>query len=549
MRGAKPTTLFLLVLGFLLVLLFSNLTQPAAAADKRDYAPSELLVKFKAKVPTYVMSEIHRGVGARVLKSFRADPRLHQVRIPKGWDLENALAYYRSRADVQYAQPNWVYHVATTVASDPNFSLQWAWQNTGQTGGSLGADVRATAAWDKARGRFTVVVASIDTGVDYLHPDLRMNIWTNPGEAGANCSDGIDNDANGYPDDCRGWNVVAYSNDPRDDNGHGSHTAGTIGALANNLIGVAGANWDVQIMPVKVFDNTGSGFTSWAIEGIDYAVANGAKILNNSWVAGGDDPALLDAIRRAEAAGALFIASAGNAGADNDATPTTYPCAYGSPLFALTPPTNIICVAATDDDDLLWPLSNYGASTVQLGAPGVGILSTEAFGTYGGRTGTSQATAHVSGAAALLKGCKPGLSSSTIKQILLDTARPVADLTGKTSTGGVVDYESAINDVRAAGAGDCDPAPVNALPTANPGGPYNSNIKKVIQFNGKASSDSDGQIFIYFWEFGDGTVALGPRPKHQYAVAATYIVRLTVRDNLGGISTKTTTASIRPQTK
>ncbi len=547
MRGTKSTSLSSLILGFSLILLGASVT-PAAAAGKGPYAPGELLVKFKPGVSAYVRAEIHRGVGARVLKTFRADPALHHVSIPKGWDLEKALAYYQTRADVQYAQPNWVYHIADTTASDPSFSQQWAWKNTGQTGGVSGADVRATAAWDKARGRFTVVVASIDTGVDYLHPDLRMNIWTNPGEAGTNCSDGIDNDANGYPDDCRGWNVVAYSNDPRDDNGHGTHTAGTIGAQANNLLGVAGANWNVQIMPVKVFDNTGSGFTSWAIEGIDYAIRNGATILNNSWVAGGNDPALLDAIRRADAAHVLFIAAAGNAGTSNNSLPT-YPCNYGTSLYVLNPPTNVICTAATDDMDGRWTSSNYGANTVHLGAPGADILSTEAFGSYGFLTGTSQATAHVSGAAALLKGCKPGLSASTIKQILLATARPVLSLSGITITGGVVNYQAAINDPRAAGSGSCDAAPTNALPVANSGGPYNANTKKTIQFDGTGSSDSDGQVLLYFWDFGDGNIAVGVKPTHQYAAGGTYTVRLTVRDNLGGISNNSTTATIRPQPK
>jgi len=545
MRGTTSTRLFSIALGLTLVLLFPSLRQAAKAAGKRDYAPSELLVKFKAGVPTYVMSDIHRGAGARVLKSFRADARLQQVRIPKGWAVESALAYYQSRADVQYAQPNWVYHIANTVPNDPAFYAQWAWQNTGQTGGNVGADTHATAAWDKARGRFTVVVASIDTGVDFLHPDLRMNIWTNPGEAGANCYDGIDNDANGYPDDCRGWNIVANNNDPRDDNGHGSHTSGTIGARTNNLLAVAGANWDVQIMPVKVFDSTGSGFTSWAIEGIDYAVSSGAKILNNSWVAGGPDPALLEAIRRADTAHALFITSAGNAGTNNNHD-ATYPCNYDSILFTVNPPTNIICTAATDDADGLWTSSNYGANTVHLGAPGVDILSTEAFGANGYRTGTSHATAHVSGAAALLKGCKPGLSSATIKQILLDTARPVLSLSGITVTGGVVNYQAAINDPRAAGAGSCDAAPANALPVADSGGPYNVNSKKTIQFDGTGSSDSDGQVLIYFWDFGDGAVGVGAKPAHQYALGGIYTVKLTVRDNLGGTSSNTTTATIRP---
>ena len=537
MRGAKPTTLISTILGLSLVLLFPNLTQ-AAAAGKGRYVPGQLLVKFKAGVPAYVMAEIHRGIGARVLESLRADSRLHQVSIPKGWDMEKALAYYQTRADVQYAQPNLIYHITQTRTNDSLLGYQWAWQNDA----TPGADVRATGAWEKAHGRFTVVVASIDTGVDYLHPDLALNIWTNPGEAGRNCTDGIDNDGNGYGDDCRGWNFVANNNDPRDDNGHGTHTSGTIGAIGNNGLGVTGANWDVQIMPVKCFDSGGNGTTVWAIKGIDYALQKGAKILNNSWGTTGYDPALLDAVKRAEAAGALFVASAGNGGTDDDTTPF-FPCSFSSASFTgtTTPPANILCVAATGANDSRAWFTSYGPTTVHLGAPGVGILSTVANQSYGFQDGTSMAAPHVTGAAALLKGCKASLTSSAIKQILLDTARPVLDLSGLTVKGGVVNYEDAVNDVA-----DCDPEPTNVLPVANPGGPYASNFRKPMQFDGTGSFDPDGQVLIYFWNFGDGTTGVGPSPAHQYAAGGSYTVTLTVRDNLGGIGSQATTATMRP---
>jgi len=550
MRGTTSTRLFSIALGLTLVLLFPSLRQAAKAAGKRDYAPSELLVKFKAGVPTYVMSEIHRGVGARVLKTFRADPRLHHVSIPKSWDLEKALAYYQTRADVQYAQPNLIYHitgthVTSTTPNDPYFGYQWAWLNTGQTNGTPGADTHAAAAWGMGHGRFTVVVATIDTGMDYLHPDLALNTWTNPQEAGANCTDGIDNDGNGFIDDCRGWNFVANNNDPRDDNGHGTHVAGTIGAQGNNALGVTGANWDVQILPIKCFDSQGAGTTAQAISGIDYALQNGARILNNSWGANGNDPALLDAIKRAETAGALFTAAAGNSGTDDDVTPF-YPCSYSSALFTgtVTPPTNILCVAETDANDDLALTSNYGETTVHMGAPGVAILSTFLNQSYTFFDGTSMSTPHVTGAAALLKGCKASLTLPAIRQILLDTARPVTDLKGKTSTDGVVDYEGAIN--KAVGKGSCDPDPANALPSANPGGPYAASYRRPVQFDGIASSDPDGQILLYFWDFGDGTTAVGPKPVHQYVAGGIYTVTLTVRDNLGGMSSQTTTATMRP---
>ncbi|MFB3923019.1 MAG: S8 family serine peptidase [Terriglobia bacterium] len=547
MRRLVSTRLFSITLGLTLVVLLPGLGEVASAAGRRRYVPDELLVKFKAGTPRQVMADIHRGVGAAVLKGFRSDPGLYQVKIPKGWGLEKALAYYSTRADVQYAQPNWIYHIAGTTTNDPDFGSQWAWENTGQSNGTPGADTHATAAWDKGHGRFSVVVAVIDTGVDYLHPDLALNIWTNPGEAGALCNDGIDNDGNGFIDDCRGWNFFANNNQTRDDNGHGTHVAGTIGAQGNNALGVTGANWDVQIMPIKFMDAAGTGDTAKAISGIDYALDNGARILNNSWAAGGDDPALLSAIKRAEDDYALFVTVAGNSGGDNDSTPF-YPCSYSSASFTGTiiPPANILCVAGTDDEDARGGNSNYGLTTVHLGAPGVAIYSTYLNQIYTFFDGTSTAAPHVSGAAALLKGCKASLDLLTVRQILLDTARGIPALSGLTVTGGVVDYAAAINDSRAAGTGACDPAPSNTPPVANLGGPYGSNFRKPVLFDGTGSYDPDGQILIYLWDFGDGTTAVGPSVVHQYTAGGNYTVTLTVRDNLGGIGTQTTTAAMRP---
>ncbi len=441
-----------------------------------EFVPHELLVKFKPGVPEFVRGEIHRGVGAQVVHRFRGDPQLHHVRLPESENLDAALAYYQTRADVEYAQKNLIYHVTEIIPNDEYFSLyQWAWRNTGVNGlpgvnGIPGADVRATFAWDKARGRSTVIVATIDSGVDYYHPDLTLNIWANPGEAaGFNCSNGIDDDGDGYVDDCRGWNFYADDNDPMDDNGHGTHTSGIIGALTNNGTGVAGANWTVQIMALKYMDASGTGMTSGAIEALDYAVAHGAAISNNSWEATDFDPALLDAIKRADAAGHLFITSAGNGSSDNDSNPS-YPCDFSKPdpVWNPKPPQNIICVAATDSYDNLAGFSNYGLTTVQLGAPGVNILSTYLSGAYLWSSGTSMASPMVAGAAALVKGCKTNLKPAIIKKILLSTARQVPALAGKTTSGGIVNYQAAVNDSR---VGDCGPPPGKTQSPSSPGGP------------------------------------------------------------------------------
>ncbi len=448
------TAWFLLL--FCATLCGLGLVSAAQRPENAEYVPHELLVKFKPGVQEFAREDIHRGVGARVVRRFRADERLHHVRLPESEDLDAALAYYQARADVEYVQKNLIYHITERVPDDPMFSQQWAWKNPV----TPGADVRATFAWDKARGQSTVIVASIDTGVDYTHPDLAANMWTNPGEAGLNCFNGLDDDGDGYVDDCRGWNFWSDTNDPMDDNGHGTLTSGIIGALTDNHLGVAGANWAVQIMPLKFTDDHGNGTTALAVEALDYAVAHGATISNNSWGGTGFDPALLDAIKRADAAGHLFVTAAGNTtpyGTDNDVIPF-FPCDYSKadPVSNPKPPQNIVCVAATDSFDNLAEFSNYGATTVQLGAPGVNIVSTLPNGGYGGDSGTSMSSPIVTGAAALLKGCKANLHSFQIKKILLATARQVPDLAGKTSTGGIVNYQDAVNDNR---VGDCAPPP------------------------------------------------------------------------------------------
>jgi serine protease len=543
MRTCIPLKPFLVILLGGISLGFLAQGAAARSLGNGEYVPHELLVKFKPGTPPYVRQEIHRGVGATAIQHFARDERLVRVRVPEGVDLDSAIAYYSTLADVQYVQKNLLYHIVETVPHDPGFVQQWGWKNM-LAGTNPLADVGATLAWDKAHGRFSIVVADIDTGVDYTHPDLALNIWTNPGEAGVKCANGIDDDRDGFVDDCRGWNFYVYSNDPMDDNGHGTHTSGTIGALTGNGLGVAGANWDVQIMPLKFTDATGTGTTAGAIAALDYAVAHGATISNNSWGTTGFDPGLLDAIKRAEAAGHLFITSAGNDGRDNDTHPF-YPCDFTKydPINNLEPPTNIICVAATDAYNNRAGFSNYGFTTVHLGAPGVGILSTYLHQGYASLDGTSQATPHVTGGAALLKGCKASLSYGTIKDILLRTVRQNSALIGITATGGVVNYQAALNDPR---FDTCDPAPTSTLPVAEAGGPYNVNIKKPVRFNGTASYDTGGQILLYFWDFGDGTYGVGPNPVHQYAIRGTRIVTLTVRDNSGSVSSQSTTVNIRP---
>jgi subtilisin family serine protease len=253
---------------------------------------------------------------------------------------------------------------------------------------------------------------------------LANNIWTNPGEI---AGDGIDNDGNGYVDDIHGYDFVNNDADPMDDNSHGTHVAGTIAAEGNNGTGVAGVNWSAQIMPLKFLDAGGWGDTFGAIQAVEYATMMGAKLTSNSWGGGGYSQALYDAIAAAGDAGQLFVAAAGNSSSDNDTYPE-YPASYDL--------DNIIAVAATDNNDQLAWFSNYGAASVDLGAPGVDIYSTFPGNSYGTLSGTAMATPHVSGVAALLWAQNPDMTPEQVKNRILASADPIPALEGHTVSGG-----------------------------------------------------------------------------------------------------------------
>jgi hypothetical protein len=277
------------------------------------------------------------------------------------------------------------------------------------------------------------VVGVIDSGIDYNHEDLSANIWTNPGEIPDN---DIDDDGNGYIDDVRGWNFVKDTNDPMDDNGHGTHCAGTIGAMGNNGKGVVGVNWNVKLMPLKFLNAGGSGSTDNAVDAVLYAASfedssnnKLIRITSNSWGGGRRSKTLENAIKDS---GALFIAAAGNSGSSNKMLPAGYSL------------DNIISVAATDHTDGLWPSSNYGSDWVDLGAPGVNILSTTPGDSYGIKSGTSMATPHVAGVAALVMAENPTWTNAQVKSQILNTVDPLSSLSGKTLTGGRLNARVAV---------------------------------------------------------------------------------------------------------
>jgi len=330
-----------------------------------EFVPGELLVKYKTPFRAATSSFYKNNWNISTIRTFKSIG-CQQVKLPQGMTVEQAMDMYQNDPNVEYAEPNYIYH-ATLTPNDPSFVVTndlWGLNNFGQnvngTGGTPGADIDAIDAWDTTTGSTNVIIAVIDSGVKYDHEDLVDNIWSNTDEA----VDGGDTDGNGYMDDIRGWDFVDNDNDPMDYNGHGTHVAGTIAAVGNNGTGVTGVCWTAKIMPIRGLDAAGSGNTADLIQAIQYANANGAHVINNSWGGGGYSQALKNAI---DASSAVVVCAAGNSYGDNDATPH-YPSSYTS--------TNIISVAATDQNDLKPDFSNWGATSVDVGAPGTNIYST-----------------------------------------------------------------------------------------------------------------------------------------------------------------------------
>ncbi|MFO7898058.1 MAG: S8 family serine peptidase, partial [Planctomycetota bacterium] len=407
---------------------------PSFVIDQDSYDASSILVRFARETDAARTTVGASAVAAdtelfSVRQGWEHVPGLATVELAEGVSVHDALDYYGSSPEVIYAEPNYRVRVSAPVISDdPMFSSLWGMNNTGQTGGTPDADVDAPEAWGITTGDSSVVVAVIDTGIDYTHPDLAANMWVNPGEIAGN---GIDDDANGFVDDIYGWDFRNNDNDPMDDNSHGTHVAGTVGAVGNNGTGVAGVNWDVRLMALKFLDAEGEGFISDAIGAIDYATMmkteHGVDVVvaNNSWGGEGFSASLRDAIEASGQAGIVFAAAAGNDGQNNDDTPN-YPASYDL--------DNIISVAATNHRDELASFSNYGATSVDLAAPGVSIRSTVP-GDYQYKSGTSMATPHVSGAVALLRSHRPGWNYQQVIDRILTSADEVPDLDGKTVTG------------------------------------------------------------------------------------------------------------------
>lgn len=429
---------------FIFILLLSFVTAANAAKQEPKSIPGEYIVKFKNdKASVSILSNRVRttlgmdiktvlpNLGVTVLK-LRAVAKLNSEK--------SNLAALRANPDIAIAEPNYIYsinHSAGARSNDPLLSKLWGMINTGQADssgrvGAAGIDINATNAWKIQRGSSEVIVAVIDTGVNYKSKDLAGNMWVNSAEK--NGKKGVDDDGNGYIDDIHGWNFVKGTADPMDDHGHGTHCSGTIGAQGNDKYGIVGVAWKTKIMALKFLDAEGSGSLEDALLAIDYAVKNGAKVLSNSWSGGGFSETLKEAIERSNKAGAVFVAAAGNETNNNDVN-ETFPAGYDIP--------NVISVAAMDNKGQLASFSNFGKKKVHIAAPGVNIYSTIIKG-YDSWSGTSMATPHVAGAAVLMASQYPNMSGVQIKAAILNAAKPNKNLRNKIITGGHLDAYNAL---------------------------------------------------------------------------------------------------------
>ena len=438
-----------------------------AALLEIPHADAEVLVRFApqrqadAYEPNVMKSSkvitLLSSIGATIEQQYSIVPGLCLVRLAEGMTVADALTILGEREEVLYVEPNYKFKAHSVIPNDPMFNELWNLHNTGETGGTAGADVNAPQAWQVATGgdRETIV-AVIDTGVDYRHPDLAANMWVNSAE-----SDGIlglDDDRNGYIDDIYGYDFCNSDGDPIDDAGHGTHVAGIIGAVGNNGVGVVGVCWKVKMMAVKFLDAGGTGYDSDAIAAVQYATLMGAQVMNSSW-GDGYSRSLEDAIRAAGNKGILFVASAGNdQGNNNDVNPH-YPAAYSL--------DNVISILSTDYNDKLSQHSNYGPTSVDLGAPGgdsaCQIYSCYLNGRYTYMYGTSMASPHISGACALIWSVSPSLSHLEVKDIIMRTVDPLPTLAGRCVSGGRLNLHRAILETEAAWI-DFVPNSGNVLP-------------------------------------------------------------------------------------
>ncbi|MGE3261769.1 MAG: S8 family serine peptidase [Bacteriovoracia bacterium] len=424
----------------------SDIAKFTTQLAQHERVPGEVIVKMSRQGKTLAVNSLLSQFSISSMNAFETNNSFYKVKLARDSDTAQFLEAASHNPSIEYAEPNYIMHVlgsedSEVLPNDSDFDKLWGMKNIGQkdsagTVGVAGADIGATKAWKTTTGNKDILVAVIDTGVDYTHPDLKDNIFVNAGEIAGN---GIDDDGNGFVDDVHGWNFAGVStNDPMDDNEHGTHVSGTIGGKGNNGLGVAGVNWTTSILPVKFLTGAGSGTLEDAVKSIQYATLMKAKVMNNSWGGGGFTQSLYDAIAGAKAAGLLFVAAAGNDSQNADSSPH-YPAGYQI--------DNVIAVAATTNQDTLASFSTYGKRTVHIAAPGHKIYSSVPGNKYDSFSGTSMATPHVVGAAALLWGTDTSMTYAQVKERLLASRDFIPSLSRKVASSGRLNIYNAINGI------------------------------------------------------------------------------------------------------
>jgi subtilisin family serine protease len=506
---------------------------PKADSGRLPYQAGVVLVRWKDSI---AKQDVDKNIAAE-LGLVRERPRgrvpFDRMLVATKESVPAAVARLNKDPRISYAEPNYRIYLEN-VPNDPMYADLYGMNNTGQTGGTSDADIDAQEAWDISIGSYEVVVAVLDTGVDYTHEDLADNMWTNENEIAGN---GVDDDDNGYIDDVRGWDFEHETNDPMDDYSHGTHCAGIIGAVGNNGIGVSGVNWRVTIMPLRMIGSqSDDAFCADASEAFHYAVDNGAHITSNSWWTGGYDCQVVrDAVAYADAADVWVVASAGNGYTDNDE-----PGFHHLPSDVET--DNVIAVAATDHNDLKADFSNWGAISVDVAAPGVDILSSVWPSGYQEKSGTSMAGPHVAGTVALMLSIRPDLTKQEVRQYLFTTVDPLPDFQGTypTVTGGRINAHRVLQAISGI------PLPPIALAGGNQTVPAGTQV----QLDGSSSFDPNQDQIYFAWEFftpASSVAALddatAEMPEFTADVCGLYQAFLTVEDE-GGLFSEEDRAEI-----
>jgi PKD repeat protein len=488
----------------------------AKAAPAREFHPGRILIIPKAGKAADA-EKLHKQKSRHVAKKYPAFKNLEVIDLPAGQDVLTTVKEYLDSGLVEAAEPDYLIYKSATP-DDPNYIAGKQWHLNSVSTPLTDADVNAPEGWEIRHDATNIIVAIVDSGIRATHEDLAPNLWTNVKEIPGN---GIDDDGDGYIDDVHGISSIDGSGNPNDEDGHGTHIAGIIGAVGNNGLGIAGVAWKVQLMPLKFINSVGLGFTSDGVECVNYAIKHGANVINASFGSPSFSSTLQTAISAARTAGIVFVAAAGNEKTNNDLTPS-YPA-----NFTLD---NIISVCATSSLDVFETIySNFGATSVDVAAPGTAIFSCgiDSDSDYVLMSGTSMATPIVSGIVALVKAQYPNESPAQIRQRIIATCDVRPSLLGRCVSGGKVNLQRALSSYVSA-----------AFTPSTIAGPF----PLTVQFTNQSIGDISG----YQWDFGDGSISTETNATHIFSADGIYPVKLTVTGTNGVTSIATRQISAEP---